>query len=188
MALNMFSAIPKICSLQPKPLQPPPKTSSPCRGVLQKAKTTQQLRCGVTRTRAGSATAPLVRAKIPAGTPALGTGKGREWWEIHQQHTGYFIKAGAIPKPGRHRCLQPQRPEPLDAHQSVFGRGHSWQEPREGCRSCSVRFSSSKQTSGLNKLFVKLAVDKQEAVCQAEGGLAGLRRAGWDLSAEIFSR
>lgn len=51
-----------------------------------------------------------------------------------------------------------------------------------------MRFSSSKQTSGLNKLFVKLAVDKQEAVCQAEGGLAGLCRAGWDLSTEIFSR
>lgn len=57
-----------------------------------------------------------------------------------------------------------------------------------GCRGCSARFSSGKQTSGLNKLFVKLTLDKQEAVCQAEGGLAGLRRVGWDLSAEIFSR
>lgn len=169
----MFSAIPKICSLQPKPLQPPPQNQQPLQGGPAKSK---------------NYPAPLVRAKIPAGTPALGTGKGREWREIHQQHTGYFIKAGAIPKPGRHRCLQPQRPEPLHAHQSVFGRGHSWQEPREGCRSCSVRFSSSKQISGLNKLFVKLAVDKQEAVCQAEGGLAGLRSAGWDLSAKIFSR
>lgn len=57
-----------------------------------------------------------------------------------------------------------------------------------GCGGCSARFSSGKQTSGLNKLFVKLALDKQEAVCQAGGGLAGLCRAGWDLSAEIFSR
>lgn len=51
-----------------------------------------------------------------------------------------------------------------------------------------MRFSSGRQTSGLNKLFVQLALDKQEAVCHADGGLAGLHRAGWDLSAEIFSR
>lgn len=51
-----------------------------------------------------------------------------------------------------------------------------------------MRFCSSKQTSGLNKLFVKLAVDKQEAMCEAGGGLAGLHRAGWDLSTELFAR
>lgn len=51
-----------------------------------------------------------------------------------------------------------------------------------------VFFPAVSRPPGFNELFVKLALDKQEAVCQAGGGLAGLGGAGWDLSAEIFSR
>lgn len=106
----------------------PPKTTNPCRGgscQRQKLPSSSTVR------------SQEPELAVPPQNPSwdIIPGKrerGWECWEIPQLHIGYFIKSGAIPKPCGHLCLQPQRPEPLDAHQRGFGRGHSWQEPRGG--------------------------------------------------------
>lgn len=121
-ALDRFSATLKIFFLQPKCLNTPPhQNHQSWQGGLAKSKNfptvgshkpelaVPQQPCAMPKSHLGHQPGNGERVRDPSA--AL--------WLFHQSRSDS-------------QTLQPQRSEPLDAHQRGLGRGHSWQEPREG--------------------------------------------------------